>query len=117
MASYLIAISDQEIVRAESDALSTLVKSDEVYNTCKEKIQNMDFEAVKQEVISLSNYISNYLSHVQKLNIIRDLSVVARADGELKKAEMNVLHNLCHLFKIRPDFADQVMHEAAQEVD
>lgn len=117
MASYLIAISDEQIVRAESDALSGLVKSDQVYNECRAKIQGMDFEQVKKEVIILSNQISTYLSHIEKLNLIRDLAVVAKADGYIKEAEVNVMHNLCHLFKIKPDFADQVMHEVSQDVD
>lgn len=117
MASYLIAISDDQIVREESDALSGLVKSDKVYNKCRAKIQGMKFDEVKQEVIQLSNKIESQLSHVDKLNLIRDLAVVAKADGHIKDAEVEVMHNLCHLFKIKPDFADQVMHEAGQDVD
>lgn len=117
MASYLIAISDEQIVRSESDALSGLVKSDEVYNQCKEKIQGMDFEGIKKEVVHLAHQIRPSLSHVEKLNLIRDLAVVAKADGHIKEAEVHVMHNLCHLFKIKPDFADQVMYEAGQDVD
>ncbi|MGB0524472.1 MAG: M48 family metallopeptidase [Flammeovirgaceae bacterium] len=117
MASYLIAISDDQIVREESDALSGLVKSDQVYNQCRAKIQGMSFEEVKQEVVHLSNQISTHLSHMEKLNLIRDLAVVAKADGHIKEAEVNVMHNLCHLLKIKPNFADQVMYEAGQDVD
>jgi hypothetical protein len=54
---------------------------------------------------------------MQKLNILRDITLISAADGEVAQEEMNVVYHLCMFFNIHPEFADQVIHDSMQEVD
>ena len=49
---------------------------------------------------------------MQKLNILRDLSIISYADGHIDDSEVNVLYNLARLLHINTDFIDRVISDA-----
>ena len=53
---------------------------------------------------------------MQKLNMLRDLSIISYADGQIDAEEVNVLHNLAKQLYIKTEFIDRVISDA-QNVD
>ena len=115
LAGYLITLADGQILDSEIQALGELVKP-EIFSESLTAINGLDFEDIQNQVEELAAKLNTFLSPVQKLNILRDLAVITYADGEVDEKEMELLYYLCHLFNIRPEFADQVIHDAQQSM-
>jgi uncharacterized tellurite resistance protein B-like protein len=116
MAGYLIAAADGSVDDVEIQTLGRIVQP-EVFSEALRAVKELSEDDMKGQVVELSNKLNAVLTPMQKLNIIRDLSLIATADGEIDPGEMDVLYHLCSFFMIRPDFADQVIHDSQQEVD
>jgi len=116
LAGYLIAGADGHVDDVEVQTLGRLVQPD-IFRDCLAAVGAQPMDEMKGQVVELSNKLNNVLTPMQKLNIIRDLALIATADGEVDPGEMDVLYHLCGFFMIRPDFADQVVHDSQQEVD
>jgi len=116
LAGYLIVIADGKVEDEEINSLSNLV-TEEVFNEGVTFANDVEVEVLQQEIIELSQKLHPHLSPMQKLNILRDLSVIASCDGDIDESEVSVLHNLCHFFDIYPEFIDQVLHDAESSMD
>lgn len=116
LAGYLIVLADGVVDDSEIQSLGRIVSPD-IFQACIATINQYDVDSMRNEVIALAENLNNFLSPMQKLNLIRDLSVISYADGEIAEPELHVLYNLCQLFHIHPEFVDQVLHNALAEVD
>ena len=57
----------------------------------------------------LSQKLNVFLPVVGKLNVIKDLTVIAGADGNTEDSERETLYNVCNLLHIRTEFVDHVL--------
>jgi uncharacterized tellurite resistance protein B-like protein len=112
LSGYAITMADGVVQDAELQALSSLV-SPELFAQCMQSIGNQDIEAMEAEIQGIAEKLNAFVSPIQKLNILRDLSVISYADGEIDAAEVAVLYGLADLICIRPEFIDQVLNDAA----
>ncbi|MGH1471219.1 MAG: M48 family metalloprotease [Cellvibrionaceae bacterium] len=116
LAGYLIAMSDGKVDDLEIQTLGKIVDKS-VFSNCLKSVATLKEEEIKQEIANLVDELHTYLSPMQKHNMIRDLCLVASADGEIHNKELQVLHDLCYMQNIHPDFADQVLHDSKSELD
>lgn len=112
LAGYFITLADGVVQDSELQALSTLV-SPEIFSECMQTTNATDSEAIKDEIQNLAERLNAFISPIQKLNILRDLSIISYADGEIDEAEVAVLYGLSNLIGIRPEFIDQILNDAA----
>lgn len=116
LSGYLISLADGNVDESELHALGKIV-SPEVFKTCMDFIKDKPEEEIRNEVIAGAETLNIHLSVMQKLNLIRDLSIIASADGEIHQGEVHVLYNVCHVLKIQPEFVDQVLHGNRSTLD
>jgi len=116
LAGYLIALADGAVDDAEVQTLGRIVNR-EVFAQCLKSVVSANEGDIREEITKLVQSLSTYLSPMQKLNMIRDLCLIASANGEIHDSERNVLYDLCYMQNIRPDFADQVLYDSCKELD
>lgn len=116
LSGYLIAMSDGKVDDNEIQALGRIVDK-EIFADCLRTIQDASEDDMRETVSELAEKLNTYLSPMQKLNVIRDICLIASADGDVHTNEMATLYNLCHLLRIHPEFADQVIHDSQSELD
>ena len=75
-------------------------------------IKGLTEDEMISEVQQLTKDLDIVLSVMQKLNILRDLSIISYADGHIDDSEVNVLYNLARLLYINTDFIDRVIGDA-----
>ncbi|MHC5019883.1 MAG: M48 family metallopeptidase [Planctomycetota bacterium] len=107
LSGYLVAMAD---------GLGRIIEPS-VFQECIANVSELDENSMKDEIASIAAKLNEVLSPMQKLNILRDITLISAADGEVAQEEMNVVYHLCMFFNIHPEFADQVIHDSMQEVD
>ncbi len=110
VAGYLIAKSDGTVDQSEVVALGRIVTPG-TFRRCMREISQLSIDDLKSKVVELSSDLNAFLSPMQKLNILRDLTVISSADGTIDKCEIDVLYHLCHFFNINYEFIDSVIEE------
>lgn len=115
LGGYLISKADGVVDEAEIQALSSIV-SPKVFANCMMTIKGLTEQEMINEVQQLTQDLDIVLSVMQKLNILRDLSIISYADGHIDDREVHVLYNLAILLRIHTDFIDRVINDA-QEVN
>ncbi|WP_047245770.1 M48 family metalloprotease [Maribacter thermophilus] len=111
LGGYLISNADGVVDDSEIQALSSIVLP-KVFANCMMTIKGLTEKEMIEEVQQLSNDLDLVLSVMQKLNILRDLSIISYADGQIDDSEVNVLYNLARLLRINTDFIDRVISDA-----
>lgn len=113
---YLIAMIDGKVDESEIQSLSSLIEQ-RFFKREVGLIKNSSVEEVQESLLGLIEKINQQFSPIQKLNMIRDLCIIANADGEIHPNELSVLHDLCRHLHLNPDFADQVLHDSNRPFD
>jgi uncharacterized tellurite resistance protein B-like protein len=111
LAGYFITLADGQILDSELQALSSLV-SPELFADCMQTTQGKDSDAIRLDIQNRGERLNTFISPIQKLNILRDLSIISYADGEIDETEVAVLYGLANLLCIRPEFIDQILNDA-----
>ena len=111
LGGYLISNADGVVDDSEIQALSSIV-APKVFANCMMTIKGLTEDEMISEVQQLTKDLDVVLSVMQKLNILRDLSIISYADGEIDDSEVNVLYNLARLLYINTDFVDRVIGDA-----
>ncbi|WP_158845942.1 M48 family metallopeptidase [Algibacter sp. L1A34] len=111
LGGYLISNADGVVDDSEIQALSSIV-APKVFANCMMTIKGLTEQEMIEEVQQLTKDLDVALSVMQKLNILRDLSIISYADGEIDDSEVNVLYNLARLLYINTDFIDRVIGDA-----
>ncbi|QXP71105.1 M48 family metalloprotease [Polaribacter sp. R2A056_3_33] len=111
LGGYLISNADGVVDDSEIQALSSIV-APKVFANCMMTIKGLTEDEMISEVQQLTKDLDVVLSVMQKLNILRDLSIISYADGEIDDSEVNVLYNLARLLYINTDFIDRVIGDA-----
>jgi len=111
LGGYLISNADGVVDDSEIQALSSIV-APKIFANCMMTIKGLTEGEMIKEVQQLTKDLDVVLSVMQKLNILRDLSIISYADGEIDDSEVNVLYNLARLLYINTDFIDRVIGDA-----
>ncbi|GAA4234725.1 hypothetical protein GCM10022291_14830 [Postechiella marina] len=111
LGGYLISNADGVVDDSEIQALSSIV-APKVFANCMMTIKGLTEQEMISEVQELTKELDVVLSVMQKLNILRDLSIISYADGEIDDSEVNVLYNLARHLYINTDFIDRVISDA-----
>jgi len=101
---------------SEMQALGRIIQPD-VFQECIANVNELTEDAMKDEIAAIAQKLNEVLSPMQKLNILRDITLISAADGQVDQEEMAIVYHLCMFFNIHPEFADQVIHDSQQEVD
>lgn len=113
-AGYLIAIADGEVYESEIEALSSIVDSD-IFSELAQELEGKDEDSVAGIVADMARDINALLSPMQKLNILRDLSIISAADGDIDLTEVGMLYGVAMLLSINTDFIDRVISDMEDE--
>ncbi|OHX65407.1 M48 family metallopeptidase [Flammeovirga pacifica] len=108
---YMISIADGVVEDSEIQALRSIVNQD-VFTTSMMTISEHTQDEIIDELQNISKELNVSLSVMQKLNILRDLSIISYSDGEIAKEEVEILHNLSLLLKINTEFIDRILNDA-----
>lgn len=111
LGGYLISNADGVVDDSEIQALSSIV-APKIFANCMMTIKGLTEDEMISEVQELTHNLHIVLSVMQKLNILRDLSIISYADGHIDDSEVNVLYNLARLLYINTDFIDRVVSDA-----
>ncbi|SDO74102.1 M48 family metallopeptidase [Desulforhopalus singaporensis] len=71
--------------------------------------KNLDIERVKQTLDERAANARNYSSIPQRMQVLRDLCLVAKASGTVSAAERGILEKIAGLIAIPTDFIDQFL--------
>ncbi|WP_405368446.1 M48 family metalloprotease [Nonlabens sp. Asnod2-A12] len=111
LGGYLISNADGVVDDSEIQALSSIV-APKIFANCMMTIKGLTEDEMISEVQQLTRELHIVLSVMQKLNILRDLSIISYADGHIDESEVVVLYNLARLLHINTDFIDRVISDA-----
>lgn len=111
LGGYMISKADGTIDESETHALSSIV-SKEIFSKCMLTISGQTDEEIIQELNQLAKELDVVLSVMQKLNLLRDLSIISFSDGEITDSEVKVLYNLARILYINTEFIDKVLGDA-----
>ncbi|ETN95908.1 M48 family metallopeptidase [Zhouia amylolytica] len=115
LGGYMISKADGTVDDSEIHALSSIVIS-EVFAECMLTIKSLSDEEIIVELQELAKDLDVALPVMQKLNVLRDLSIISYADGEIDDSEVGVLYNLARILYINTEFIDRILSDA-QKVD
>ncbi|WP_438710391.1 M48 family metallopeptidase [Aquimarina muelleri] len=115
LGGYMISNADGTIEDSEIQALSSIVAPN-VFAECMLTIKGLSEDEIIEELQVLAKDLDIVLSIMQKLNVLRDLSIISYADGHIDETEVEVLYNLARILYINTDFIDRVINDA-QQVD
>ncbi|MHC9088617.1 M48 family metallopeptidase [Tenacibaculum sp. IMCC1] len=115
LGGYLISKADGTVDDSEIQALSSVV-SPSVFAQCMLTIKGLTEQDIIDEIIALAKELDIVISVMQKLNILRDLSIISYADGSIDASEVEVLYNLARQLYIKTEFIDRIISDA-QGVD
>ncbi|QKX03995.1 M48 family metalloprotease [Aquimarina sp. TRL1] len=111
LGGYLIANADGTIEESEIQALSSIVDAS-IFAECMLTIQGLEEKEMIGELGALAKELDVVLSVMQKLNILRDLSIITYADGAIDDSEVKVLYTLAVMLYINTEFIDRVISDA-----
>ena len=76
----------------------------------------LNTEALKAEVAARIEQVNETTSIPQRMQVVRDLCIVSKADGKSSKEERNTLYEIASGLKITPLFVDKTL-DADPELD
>lgn len=106
---FSIAMANGEVEKAEVDALASIVDRETILEGLSQ-MDGMSYEKALQKLAVYAEKMNFALSIVDKLNILRDLTVICYSDGVIEQSEVNVLYDLCRLLDIKNEFIDDVLN-------
>ena len=111
---YLVSSANGVVEQTEIAALSSLLPPE----TMKERLQEVSLEKldeIRATVTKLAEDLNVLLVTAAKLNVIKDLTLIASADGNVDEDEKKVLYWACELLNIRTEFVDHVLDSSQSE--
>jgi uncharacterized tellurite resistance protein B-like protein len=114
MSGYLVAAANGVVEDSELRALGDLLDPQQVEARIGE-MKSTSPDEIKGRVAAIADKLNVMLPVVSKLNVIKDLTVIAGADGSIDESELEILYALTSLLHIRPEFVDHVLSSAGQE--
>lgn len=115
-AGYVVAAANGVIERSEVNALASVLGA-QVSPEEVRQVFSRPVGEVREEVASLSKDLTALMTGVQKLQLLRDMIIIAYADGSVDQAEVNCLVWLCESLNVDPRFIEQVLVAARRGVD
>lgn len=71
--------------------------------------------ALAEKLTTLGKRINVTLSYSRKLNLIKDLTIIATADEEVDETEMECLYQICGMLNIKSGFVDDVLDQLTEK--
>lgn len=105
---YLVAAANGIVEDAEIETLATLLDLNELEERlgAVKTLAHLELEA---RFAAITESLNLNLPVVAKLNVARDLALIARADGEIDATELEMLYALTTQLGIRPAFVDRIL--------
>ena len=116
LSGYLVAIADEVLEESELAALGRIVKP-KIFNKCMGEVEGKSPEKIRDRVMAIAAKLNQLLSPLQKLDLIQQLALISNADGKIVDEELYEIRILSLILDINPDFAEQVIHDMAEEMD
>jgi hypothetical protein len=114
LGGWLVAAANGVIEESEVKALGSLLDPKEVEPRLA-TMKDGDAEAVWGQIEEITEKLNILLPVVSKLNVIKDLTVIAGADGSVDDTELEALYRLTASLHIRPEFVDHVLESTQSE--
>jgi len=115
---YLVAAANGVVEESELKALGSLLSEDTVRARMAEVSAGGGLnkeEDLKQALTELAKDLNVTLPIAGKLNVIKDLALIAGADGSVDETEKAVLYWACDQLNIRTEFVDHVLDSSQSE--
>ena len=113
---FIVAAANGVVERSEVQALASIV-GPRVSPEEMRALFDQPVGTVRDEVVELSKDLAALLTGVQKLQLLRDMVVIAYADGSVDKQELACLGWLSNGLGVDPRFIEQILSAARHGVD
>jgi tellurite resistance protein len=114
LAGYAIALADGEVETEEIQYLGSILPGEDL-GALEARLSGMNVEML---LVALEEQVEKILPHMTQVsacNFIRDIVIVALADGEFTDDEAHCLVKVCEMFRIHPSFIDHVLSSIATQ--
>lgn len=105
---FLVAAANGQIDDSELDALAKVLTPEEVAQRVNELTETGIDELWKAQG-ELAGRLNIMIPVIAKLNLIKDMTIIASADGSIDEQEMQVMYKIACSLQIRPEFVDHVI--------
>lgn len=113
-AGYVVAAANGVVEDSEVAALTSLLPGD-IVNDRMQDVSIDKVPAIKEKLKQLAEEMDVVLAVTSKLNLIKDLTLIAGADGDVDDSEKDALYEACDLLSIKRLFVDDVLAGAARD--
>ncbi len=115
---FLVAAANGDVDASEITALGSLLDGKEVATRLAE-LNSTSLDDLWERLGNLCQKLNVMIPVVSKLNVIKDLTIIAGADGSVDQAEIQTLYRISANLQIRPEFVDHCLEssEVTEETD
>lgn len=110
---FLVAAANGTIEDTELDALAKVLSPDEVAKHLSD-LGETSIEEMWKKQGELANRLNIMVPVIGKLNLIKDMTIIAAADGSIDEHEMAVMYRIASSLNIREEFVDHVIGQLEQ---
>lgn len=111
---FAIAASNGVIDASELNALGQLLTPEVMAEKIPE-LQSSTPAKNKERLEQIAEDLNVMLPTVSKLNLIKDLTLIASADGSIEDIELQCLYWICSILQIRGEFVDHVIQDSLRD--
>jgi uncharacterized tellurite resistance protein B-like protein len=114
---HLVALVAGHETSADLEGLASLLDP-EIMQRALGKVDGAGEDAVWQAQREAAEELNRQLPPVNKLNLLKDLSIISYSiGGRLAEAQTDVLYRCAQLLRIQPEFIDRVLNSAGSALD
>jgi len=110
MGGFLVAVSNGTVEDSEMAYIGSLV-DEATFVECLPLFDTLSPQELRGEVAKIAESIYRHVTPIQRLSILKDLCLVALADGSLETPEIRVLYGLCDLLRIKQAYIDDTLEQ------
>ncbi|MCD4658143.1 MAG: TerB family tellurite resistance protein [Planctomycetes bacterium] len=115
-AAVLVAMADGEIVPEEVNQIISIIGYEKSVNILDDAKQ-LDIDRLFEKVRKLGEAVWVKAHRMQRFQMLRDLVLIAAADGTIDEYEFYALVDLATMIEVQTSFVTEVINELSLEVD
>lgn len=113
MAGYCVAAANGTIEDSELSYIGALV-DEETFNRCLKKFEVTSPVEIRKEIAELAVKVQRNLRGTDRLSLLKDLCLVAAADGSFEESEVHCLVHFADMLGIKPEFIIDTINALAK---
>ena len=115
-AAVLVAMANGEIVQEEVNKIISIIGYEKSLNILSDA-KKLDIDTIFEKVRKLGEAVWVKAHWMQRLQMLRDLVMIAAADGTIDEHEFYALVDLATMIEVQTSFVTEVINELSLNVD